>query len=83
MKEVKVVNVDLSLPQTMTGRAHRQSQLVVNIQPHEKRLEGLFLVHNAIFARVRTHTYTHTHTCLLYTSPSPRDISLSRMPSSA
>ena len=30
-----------------------------------------------------THTHTHTHTCLLYTSPSPRDATLSRMPSSA
>ena len=27
--------------------------------------------------------YTHTHICLLYTSPSPRDLSTSRMPSSA
>ena len=25
----------------------------------------------------------HNHTCLLYTSPSPRDLSTSRMPSSA
>ena len=25
----------------------------------------------------------HAHTCLLYTSPSPRDLSTSRMPSSA
>ena len=25
----------------------------------------------------------HTNTCLLYTSPSPRDATLSRMPSSA
>ena len=25
----------------------------------------------------------NTHTCLLYTSPSPRDLSTSRMPSSA
>ena len=29
------------------------------------------------------HPPTHTHTCLLYTSPSPRDGLLSRMPSSA
>ena len=29
------------------------------------------------------HTHTHTHTCLLYTSPSPRDMYKSRMPSSA
>ena len=28
-------------------------------------------------------TRTHTHTCLLYTSPSPRDVHKSRMPSSA
>ena len=29
------------------------------------------------------HTHTHIHSCLLYTSPSPRDLSTSRMPSSA
>ena len=29
------------------------------------------------------HTMKHTRFCLLYTSPSPRDISGSRMPSSA
>ena len=28
-------------------------------------------------------TFTHPHICLLYTSPSPRDTDLSRMPSSA
>ena len=28
-------------------------------------------------------TYTHSLPCLLYTSPSPRDLSTSRMPSSA
>ena len=33
------------------------------------RLDGIFL--------------THFHSCLLYTSPSPRDLSTSRMPSSA
>ena len=30
-----------------------------------------------------TYTHVHTYTCLLYTSPSPRDATLSRMPSSA
>ena len=29
------------------------------------------------------HTVADDHTCLLYTSPSPRDATLSRMPSSA
>ena len=28
-------------------------------------------------------SWDDTHTCLLYTSPSPRDLSTSRMPSSA
>ena len=34
---------------------------------------------------IHTYTWLNTkyYTCLLYTSPSPRDISLSRMPSSA
>ena len=32
---------------------------------------------------VTTNTNTNNNTCLLYTSPSPRDRSLSRMPSSA
>ena len=33
--------------------------------------------------RMQTYMDTHTISCLLYTSPSPRDISGSRMPSSA
>ena len=35
-------------------------------------------------SNVHVHIYMYTtHTCLLYTSPSPRDATLSRMPSSA
>ena len=34
-------------------------------------------------AGIGFHTITYTYTCLLYTSPSPRDATLSRMPSSA
>ena len=33
--------------------------------------------------RVTAYTKYDRHTCLLYTSPSPRDATLSRMPSSA
>ena len=32
---------------------------------------------------VKYVVYSHYHCCLLYTSPSPRDATLSRMPSSA
>ena len=37
------------------------------------------------FAQIRAGTATEVHAtvCLLYTSPSPRDLSTSRMPSSA
>ena len=40
------------------------------------------IIHNISTAQL-FHTHTHTHTCLLYTSPSPRDSGISRMPSSA
>ena len=40
------------------------------------------------FRRISRHEFNHSlndllHICLLYTSPSPRDLSTSRMPSSA
>ena len=38
--------------------------------------------HVDLFER-EDHFGGHSHTCLLYTSPSPRDATLSRMPSSA
>ena len=47
--------------------------------------EGLLLESNKLYLG-RTVEYTETHNlipCLLYTSPSPRDLSTSRMPSSA
>ena len=43
---------------------------------------GLFNVGIAGFAAIGAYTFA-LMTCLLYTSPSPRDRSLSRMPSSA
>ena len=41
------------------------------------------LLNRKNFARVGAAPGKTTHICLLYTSPSPRDISGSRMPSSA
>ena len=38
---------------------------------------------NDIFKKVGNHVYKDIKDCLLYTSPSPRDRSSSRMPSSA
>ena len=41
-----------------------------------------YLSHDELSLVEQAHAYA-THACLLYTSPSPRDISGSRMPSSA
>ena len=35
------------------------------------------------YGNIYCHKMSHINTCLLYTSPSPRDATLSRMPSSA
>ena len=43
-----------------------------------------FAIHSRLHkARPDVNAAAHSHSCLLYTSPSPRDRSLSRMPSSA
>ena len=54
-------------------------------------LRGFNLDHGTDFAtnldgmpvNMRSHAHGQGYTCLLYTSPSPRDLSTSRMPSSA
>ena len=62
---------------------------VVGIKTHAKlilivRREGDRLARYAHIATGNYHTGTaRSYTCLLYTSPSPRDLSTSRMPSSA
>ena len=38
---------------------------------------------NALSLQDRFKLFSHLYSCLLYTSPSPRDLSTSRMPSSA
>ena len=41
------------------------------------------LIQNPSYAQCRVPDWRISNTCLLYTSPSPRDATLSRMPSSA
>ena len=43
---------------------------------------GMDIQTYSIFKNIRSSSI-HTYICLLYTSPSPRDLSTSRMPSSA
>ena len=51
--------------------------LLICISKYTKRIEGLMGLDKAYEAVV------HLGICLLYTSPSPRDLTTSRMPSSA
>ena len=44
---------------------------------------GIYDLQGRMLAQAVTGTPGHVNTCLLYTSPSPRDGSISRMPSSA
>ena len=62
-----------------------------NIDPQKVDLDAINPANNdwfgknldlEIFKRLRQESPVH-YTCLLYTSPSPRDLSTSRMPSSA
>ena len=41
------------------------------------------VIHGKVRAEMNARDYHQYKTCLLYTSPSPRDLSTSRMPSSA
>ena len=46
-------------------------------------IEKLLLEHEVIFFRDQDISWQQHKDCLLYTSPSPRDVEESRMPSSA
>ena len=69
MKQDMIVILDLgSTENTVIARQIRDLGVYSEIHPHDITVEELQALDNV---------------CLLYTSPSPRDLSTSRMPSSA
>ena len=81
-------------PPTMKERSHRDTDTDTDTHGHKHtRTHTHTHTHTQTHTQTQTqthtdththrHTDTHTHTCLLYTSPSPRDRTTSRMPSSA
>ena len=68
--KVKVVNLSSDFGKTLNGRVGR----VVGGATREE-IEDAY--------RGKSHARARVKVCLLYTSPSPRDATLSRMPSSA
>ena len=62
----------------------RVSEIVQNQKDLNRSMKQLLRSHAKLSAHLAHHPdFAHTNTCLLYTSPSPRDMRRSRMPSSA
>ena len=64
---------------------HQLAQIAPGISESERGLflSGLFSICDDLEPVMKRYFYPHRYVCLLYTSPSPRDATLSRMPSSA
>ena len=56
---------------------------VTHLQQSRERMEQLYADYVARSKEAEKRPHSMSETCLLYTSPSPRDRSVSRMPSSA
>ena len=74
LEEEKSVNYDAVIASVLVSR---NNSIVAEIKP-EKRL-----YHSSESAMTEAGIFARLDSCLLYTSPSPRDGLLSRMPSSA
>ena len=61
----------------------RIDEVIVTARKREESLQDVPLAVTALDKAAIDNLHTSTITCLLYTSPSPRDATLSRMPSSA
>ena len=60
-----------------------KNELEFEIHGASETLLGPLMNHTLANSNVEYASYYMGHICLLYTSPSPRDLSTSRMPSSA
>ena len=81
-EQVAKTATPLSLPQYVNSVAKPQPK--VNPKKKEKfELNKFEIGANAAQKSVKNDLKPSISTCLLYTSPSPRDLSTSRMPSSA
>ena len=72
---------------TKQAQAYRQMSLLLKRPPGREAYPGdVFYLHSRLLERAAKLSDSMgggSMTCLLYTSPSPRDATLSRMPSSA
>ena len=77
---VKATAFDMAINGSPEAVYHMGEQCGIRVRRHDSMVQFLL-------KKLEPETYgdkiDHSHTCLLYTSPSPRDLSTSRMPSSA
>jgi tRNA nucleotidyltransferase (CCA-adding enzyme) len=80
----KYKNFDLSLPRTENkiDKGHKGFEVKICQNEKEASKRRDFTI-NSIMLNIFTNEILDFYSCLLYTSPSPRDGLLSRMPSSA
>ena len=72
--------INLNLSQSAISRQIQSLEQDLKVQLFERHARGLTLTENGEYVFKTAHEVI---SCLLYTSPSPRDGLLSRMPSSA
>ena len=79
----KTKETSISVEVNIDGKGKYQIDTGIGFLDHMlEQLSKHSLIDLKVKAKGDTHIDLH-HTCLLYTSPSPRDATLSRMPSSA
>ena len=78
---------DINYPSNIFSMWTEAELAVIGIVPitmdYTNRKDNLWYINTAINYAYDTETGVATGSCLLYTSPSPRDVEESRMPSSA
>ena len=87
LAELKEEGLLQHLPSVLAGRPNIDQALLSQIDSLQvPRLDIIQLQHRNLIDRCQLAYFGNAHqdlSCLLYTSPSPRDATLSRMPSSA
>ena len=82
----EIVDVDVSIPRSENkiGTSHKDFKITLhpNMTPKEAGSRRDLTI-NSMYKNLHTEEIVDPYNCLLYTSPSPRDATLARMPSSA